>query len=72
MTVHQCASFCNNTLLVHEHAVRRIKKYLMSTPTYVDLLDENVRLTRHGVFYNTNIEKGIECYVDANFCSGWA
>ena len=39
--------------------------------TYVDLPDGNWRLTTCGVVYRPNIEKGIECYIDANFAGGW-
>ena len=35
MAMHQCARFCNNPCLVHEHAIRRIANYLASMSTYV-------------------------------------
>ena len=35
------------------------------------LPDINQRLTTRGVVYKPNIEKIIECYVDAKFSSGW-
>ena len=72
MAVHQCGHFCNNPGLVHEHTIRPIAKYLTSTSTYVDLPDENWRLTTRGIVYRPDIEKGIECYVDAEFYCGWA
>ena len=40
--------------------------------TYVDLTDINQQSTTRGVVYRPDIEKLIECYVDANFSSGWA
>ena len=57
---------------MHERSVRGITKYLVSTSTYVDLPDRNRRLNTHGVVYRNDIETGIECYVDADFASGWA
>ena len=39
--------------------------------TYVDLPDENWRLSTSGIVYKTNKEKGIECYVDSEFPSRW-
>ena len=71
MAIHQCARFFNNPRLVHELAIRRIEKYLMSMSTYVDLLYINIQLTTCGVVYRTDKEKVIECYVYADFSSGW-
>ena len=65
-------TFFNNPHLVHKCSVRHITKYLASTSTYVDLPDGNIRLTIRGVFYRSDIEKFIKCYVDANFSGGWA
>ena len=62
--------FKNNPYSLHERAVRRIKKYLTSTSTYMDLPDGNRRLSTRGVFYSTNKEKGIGCYIYAKFPSG--
>ena len=70
MDVHQCARFSNDPLLVHECAVRRIARYLAITFTYIDLPDGNRRLSTRGVFYSTNKEKGIGCYIYAKFPSG--
>ena len=64
MAIHQCACFCNNPRLVHEHAVRIIANYLASTSTYVDFSDGNRQLTTRDVVYKPNIKKVIECYVD--------
>ena len=57
---------------MHERAVRHITEYPATTSTYVDSPDGNLWLTTRGVVYRTNIEKGIECYVDANFSGGWS
>ena len=43
----------------------------MGTSTYVDLPDENERLTKCGVVYRPNKERYIECYIDAKFDGGW-
>ena len=40
--------------------------------TYVNFPDGNQWLTTRGVFYRPDIEKLIECYVDAKFSGGWA
>ena len=72
MSVHQCAQFCNNPRFVHKHDIRHIAKFLSSTSTYVDLTDRNRQLFTRGVVYSPNKEKGIECYVDANFYGGWS
>ena len=71
MAIHQCTHFFNNPRLVHKHAVRRITRYLTSTSPYVNLSGRNRRLTTCDVVYNTNIEKNIEGYVDADFSGGW-
>ena len=57
--------------MIHEHAVMRVAKYLMSMSTYMDLLDENCCLSTSGVKYNPYKEKGIECYVDTDSSGGW-
>ena len=36
------------------------------------LTDKNQRLTTCGIVYNTDIEKGFDCYVYYNFDGGWA
>ena len=64
--------FYNNPRLSHKRAVRRVKLYLMSTSTYLDLPDGNRRSTTSGAGYNPNKGKGIECYVDATFTGGWS
>ena len=72
MAVHQCARFCSNLRLVHQRAVRRITKYLVSMSTYVDLPGGNIRLTTFRLVYRTGIYKCISCLVDADFSGGWA
>ena len=70
MSIHQWEFFFNNPCLVHKRAVRRIEDYLVITSTYADLPDVTLWLTTCGVVYRQNIEKGSECYVDANFYGG--
>ena len=57
---------------MHELAIGRITKYLASMSTYVDLPDVNQRLTKCSVVYRTDTEKGIKCYTDSKYVSGWA
>ena len=52
MDIHQCARFWNIPRILHEHAVRRIVKYLASTSTYADLPNGNWQLTTCRVVYN--------------------
>ena len=72
MSVHQCVYLYNNLHLVHEHAVRKISKYVANTSAYKDLPDGNWRLTTRRVVYKPNIEIGIEHYIDGNFAGVWA
>ena len=69
--LHQCARFCNNLRLVYKHTIGCIAKYLASTSTYVNLPCGNQRFTTHSVVYRSDKEKGIKCYLDADFTSGW-
>eukprot|EP00957_Ditylum_brightwellii_P169528 12902490-Ditylum_brightwellii.AAC.1 len=59
MDVHQCARFTNEPMLSHERDIMRIAKYL-------------ARTTDRGVVYNPHHERGIECYVDADFAGSWS
>jgi len=59
MAVHQTARFCNNPMLCHEQAIMRLGRYLLHT-------------SDRGILYETDISKGLECYVDADFAGGWA
>ena len=51
---HQCARFNNDPHLSHERAVERIGRYLLDTRD-------------KGMIYRTDITRGLECYVDADF-----
>jgi hypothetical protein len=57
-SIHQCARFCSNPRLSHEKAVKRIIQYLKCTPN-------------EGIIPNPDSTKGIQCFVDADFASGW-
>jgi hypothetical protein len=57
--VHQCARFCVNPKRSHELAIRRIVRYLKSTPN-------------NGYFLRPTITKPtLDCYVDADFAGLW-
>ena len=56
--VHQCARFSTNPKLSHERAVKRIVRYLKGTRD-------------QGLILQPNTSKGVECYVDADFASGY-
>ena len=56
--VHQCARFCTCSRLIHEQAVKRIIRYLVKTKD-------------KGIEVNIDESKGIECYVDADFCGNY-
>ena len=71
MPVHQCARFFNNPRLVQKRAIRRIEKYLVNTSVYVNLPDIKRWLNTHVIVYRTDIEKCIECYLDAELPRGW-
>ncbi len=58
MAVHQCARFSVNPMRLHEQAVMRIGRYLLST-------------CKKGMIYKPDLTKGIEVYVDADFAGGW-
>jgi len=58
MAVHQCARFSSNPKRSHEKAVIKIVRYLKSTKD-------------KGIFLRPDKSKGIECFVDASFASGW-
>ena len=58
MEVHQCARFCNDPKLSHERALNRIVKYI-------------IRSLGNGLIYKPDKDKGIECYVDAEFSGCW-
>ncbi len=58
MAVHQCARFSTNPMRLHEQAVIRIGRYLLST-------------RKKGMINKPDLMKGIEVYVDADFARGW-
>lgn len=58
MAVHQCARFSSNPKLSHERAVTRIGRYLLDT-------------MNNGLICRIDKKRGLECFVDANFASGW-
>ena len=57
MAVHQTACFSNNPMLSHAKALKCIGQYILHTK-------------RDGIIYNPNSQKGLECYVDADFAGG--
>ena len=58
LSVHQCAPFSTDTKLPHDQAVKRVLKYLKG-------------MSMQGLILKPDPEKGIKCYVDANFAGGW-
>jgi hypothetical protein len=58
MAVHQCVGFSINPMSLHEQAVMRIGRYLLSTK------DKDMK-------YTPASTKDIEVYVDADFAVGW-
>ena len=58
MAVHQAARFCIDPKLSHERAVYRLGKYLRGTAD-------------QGIIIRPDSEKGLECFVDADFAGGW-
>jgi hypothetical protein len=57
--VHQCSRFCNDPRLSHEKAAKRIIRYLKQTP-------------KEGLILRPDSSRGIQCFVDADFASGWS
>lgn len=57
--VHQCARFCADPRLSHERAVKRIIRYLKGN-------------SDKGMILTPNKDKGIQCYVDADFAGGYS
>ena len=58
MATHQCARFCNDPKLSHEKAVIKIVRYLKQSKD-------------KGIVLKPDLDKGIECFVDASFAPGW-
>jgi hypothetical protein len=55
---HQCARFCNNPMLSHEQAVKRICRYLAGTKD-------------KGILFTPDPTQSLHCYVDADFAGLW-
>ena len=53
------AKFVNNYLRIHERAIYRIFKYLISAKYC-------------GIIYSPDPSLGLECFVDADFAGGWS
>ena len=58
MATNQCTRFNNDPHLSHEQAFKRIGRYLLDTRD-------------KGMMYRSDITRGLECYVDADFSGGW-
>ena len=59
MAVHQTARLFNDPKLCHEKAIMRIGRYLL-------------HIINRGIIFEPDKPKGLECYVDADFSSGWS
>ena len=58
MATHQCARFSINPMRLHEQAVMRIGRYLLSTK-------------EKGMIYRPDSSREVEVFVDADFAGGW-
>jgi hypothetical protein len=58
MATHQCARFSISPMRLHELAVMRSGKCLLSTK-------------ERGMIYRPNSKRGLEVFVDAGFAGGW-
>ena len=65
--VHQCARFCNDPKRVHEQAVKRIIRYLISTQPSFTGRDK----APQGILFKPDNTKSIDTYVDASFAGEW-
>ena len=65
--VHQCARFCHDPKLIHEQAVKRIIRYLLSTKRVNRKTDKN----NQGIIYSPDKTRRIDTYVDASFAGEW-
>ena len=59
MALHRCTRFPMDPKLSHKRAVKRIGRYFLG-------------MMNHGIKYSPNMQKGLDCYVDADFVGGWA
>ena len=58
MSVQQCAYFCNDPKLEHEHTVKRIARFLLKTKD-------------KGLIFHPNKTLRLTCYVDADWAGQW-
>jgi hypothetical protein len=58
MAVHQCAKYCSQPKAIHELAVTRIIRYLLSTK-------------EKGLILKPNTSLALDMYVDADFAGMW-
>ena len=56
--VHQVARFSQEHRLPHDRSIRHVGKYLLGTAD-------------KGLIYNPDKNRGLECFVDADFAGGW-
>ena len=56
--VHQCARFSIDPKRSHERAITRIGRYLLTSRD-------------RGIIYKPDMNRGLECYVDADFAGSW-
>ena len=56
--VQQCARFCIDPSLEHEQAVKRVCRYLLRTKD-------------KGLVFRPDKNRGLECYVDADWAGTW-
>ena len=59
MALHQTARFRNNSMLSHERSIKKLGRYLYHSK-------------KEDIVYTSDISKGLECYVDADFAGGWS
>ena len=59
MEVHQTTRSCNKPMLSHEKYIKHLGGYLLHTK-------------KEDIIYNTDVSKGLECYVDADFAGSWS
>jgi hypothetical protein len=65
--VHQCARFCNDPKRIHEQAVKRIIRYLLSTKSSY----QGKHKAPQGILFRPDNTKSIDTYVDASFAGDW-
>eukprot|EP00957_Ditylum_brightwellii_P116751 8905538-Ditylum_brightwellii.AAC.1 len=64
--VHQCARFCADPRASHEVAVKHIIRYLLTTQ------ERNEKpAPTYGLNMRSDLNRGLEVYVDASFAGKW-